>query len=135
MRTLTALLFALTLVLTGCSQESSEPAAQETASQEADGPEDTLPVLGAWESEPIEQSGRRLTLTLSDDNTYVATDGCVELPGRWDLAGGQVRLKPDRDGEVQCGAVADTPVTLPTAFAVEGDRLVPDEGDLVFTKS
>jgi len=134
MRTLTALLFALAL-LAGCANDPSSSDEGATASAESGGPEDTLPVLGAWESEPIEQSGRRLILTLSDDNTYVATDGCVELPGRWELEGGEVLLRPDRDGEVQCGAVADTPVALPRTLAVEGDRLVPDEGDLVFTKS
>lgn len=132
MRTLIAVLFAVTL-LAGCSTDGSDPAQDATTSAEGGGPADTLPVLGAWQSEPI-QSGRRLELTLSDDNSYVATDGCVELPGRWELDGEHVVLTPDRDGEVQCGAVADEPVELPKTLRVDGERLVPQGEGPTFTR-
>lgn len=130
MRLLAALLLALTL-LAGCS-DGSDPAADPGTSAGEEQPEDTLPVLGRWTSEPLD-SGQTVILTLSDDNTYVAENECLELTGRWELTGGQVLLTPD-DGGIQCGEDVGPPVELPKAFTVDGDRLVPDGEGPTFTQ-
>jgi hypothetical protein len=135
MRTLMALLFSITL-LAGCSSETSEPDAEQTTSAEAGGgPEDTLPVLGRWISaEPMPASGELLVLTLSDDNTYTATDGCAELTGRWELLDGQVVPTPDGSG-TQCGDPKDKPpVELPAALVVDGDTLTPPGLGMTFER-
>ncbi|SKB08529.1 hypothetical protein [Aeromicrobium choanae] len=131
MRLLAALLLALTL-LTGCADDGDPLATTETSEVEA--PEDTLPVLGLWESEPLD-SGRTIMLTLSDDNSYVAENECLELVGRWELAGGQVVLTPDERGSQQCGDDAGAPVELPPALTVDGDTLVPEGVGPTFTRN
>ena len=128
MRLLAALLLALTLV-TGCA-DGGDPTSSPSTSEGEERPEDTLPVLGLWESEPIE-AGRTIALTLSDDNTYVAENECLELTGRWELAAGQVVLTPDAGAGQQC---AGAPVELPSAFTVEGDHLVPEGTGPTFTQ-
>ena len=110
MRLLAALLLALTL-LTSCSDDSDPLATPETSEGEEQ-PEDTLPVLGRWESEPV-GSERVVILTLSDDNTYVAENECLELTGRWELSAGEVLLTPDEGGSQQCGEDQGPPVELP----------------------
>lgn len=130
MRLLAALLLALTL-LTGCS-DGSDPASDPGTSEGEEQPEDTLPVLGRWTSEPLD-SGQTVILTLSDDNTYVAENECLELTGRWELTGGEVLLTPD-EGGIQCGEDVGPPVELPDAFAVDGDHLVPEGEGPTFTK-
>ncbi|MFO6452917.1 MULTISPECIES: hypothetical protein [unclassified Aeromicrobium] len=130
MRLLAALLLALTL-LTGCS-DGSDTASDPGTSAGEERPEDTLPVLGRWTSEPLD-SGQTVILTLSDDNTYVAENECLELTGRWELTGGEVLLTPD-DGGIQCGEEVGPPVELPKAFAVDGDRLVPEGEGPTFTQ-
>lgn len=129
-----AVLFAITL-LAGCSNDTSEPDGAETSSAEVDGPQDTLPVLGRWAStEPMAASGRTLVLTLSDDNTYTATDGCTELTGRWELADDQVVPTPDDSGS-QCGDPKDNPpVELPQALVVDGDTLTPLGTGIAFAR-
>ena len=129
MRLLAALLLALTL-LTGCADDSDPLATTETS--EVEEPEDTLPVLGLWESAPLD-SGRTVMLTLSDDNTYVAENECLELTGRWELLGGQVVLTPDQGAGQQCGG--DAAVELPPALTVEGDTLVPEGAGPTFTRA
>ncbi|GAA2087976.1 hypothetical protein IDH50_16680 [Aeromicrobium tamlense] len=130
MRLLAALLLALAL-LTGCS-DGSDPASDPGTSPGEERPEDTLPVLGRWTSEPLE-SGQTVILTLSDDNTYVAENECLELTGRWELTGGEVVLTPD-DGGTQCGEDVGAPVELPPALTVDGDQLVPQGVGPTFTK-
>ena len=132
MRLLAALLLALTL-LTGCADDPNS-AEGPTTSEGSEQPEDTLPVLGLWESEPLE-SGRTIMLTLSDDNSYVAENECLELIGRWELTGGQVVLTPDERGSQQCGDDAGAPVELPSALTVDGDTLVPEGAGPTFNRS
>ncbi|GAA3544099.1 hypothetical protein AFL01nite_17140 [Aeromicrobium flavum] len=133
MRTLMAVLLAITL-LAGCSNDPSEPAA-ETPSAEVGEPQDTLPVLGRWVStESMAASGSRLVLTLSDDNTYTATDGCTELTGRWELTDDQVLPTPDDSGS-QCGDPKDdAPVELPESLVVDGDTLTPLGAGIAFER-
>lgn len=134
MRTLSALVLAV-LVLAGCAGETPDGYPAQTSSAGVGEPEDTLPVLGAWVSQPLPETGRRLILTLSDDDTYVITDTCSEMPGRWDLRGGQVLLTPDERGVVHCGDDEDPPAELPAALTVEDGRLVPEGTGPVFSRN
>ena len=123
MRALLAVLFSLTL-LAGCADESPKDPGSPTTTYTG-GPEDTLPVLGRWVSQG-DGAERQVVLTLSDDNTYAATNECLELSGRWELRAGQVVLTPDPGSGVQCGEDWGEPIELPSALTVDGDRLVPD---------
>lgn len=133
MRRLTAFVFAM-ILLAGCADPSADPSAEPDAvqptSQDA---EDTLPVLGAWRADPLDGSNGPLTLTLSDDNSYVITDSCIELPGRWELEGGRVLLTPADDGIVQCEPDADLP-DLSDELVVQGDQLVPEGNGPTFSR-
>lgn len=133
MRALLAVLFAV-LVLAGCADRTSSDEPSAPTSSYTGGPEDTLPLLGAWVSDaPWPATGRRVVLTLSDDNTYSASDACAELLGRWQLRGGKVELSPNDDG-VQCRDDGGDPIELPSSFTVDGDHLIADQGDLDFTQ-
>ena len=130
MRLLLGLVLALVLAA-GCSGPAEdEPEAPSTSSI---GPEDTLPVLGAWFSEPAPGTGERLVLTLSDDNSYSITDSCVELPGRWQLSQGKVELTPKPSENVLCPEVSEPPAVA-DSYEVEGESLVPVGDGPVFTR-
>ena len=131
MRALLAVLFSLTL-LAGCADESPKSADDPTSTYTC-GPEDTLPVLGRWVSEG-DAADRQVVLTLSDDNTYAATNECLELSGRWELRAGQVVLTPDPGSGVQCGEDWGEPIELPDALTVDGDRLEPEGAGQVFVR-
>lgn len=133
MRTLPALLVASAL-LAGCGLESPEDYPAQTTSTGVGEPGDSLSVLGAWVSEPVPETGRRLILTLTDDNSYVVTDTCSEAPGRWDLRGDQVLLTPDERGVVPCGDDEDPPLELADTLTVEGGLLVPTGTGPVFSR-
>jgi len=133
MRALLGVLLSLTL-LSACADEPSDTDPAPERSTYTGGPEDTLPLLGAWVSkEPWPSTGRRVVLTLSDDNTYAATDECAELLGRWQLRGGRVELAPNDDG-VACEDDGGEPIELPTEYVVEGDTLVSEGDGLDFTQ-
>lgn len=121
MRALLGLLLAV-LVMGGCSTESDRAEPGTTTASVA--PEDTLEVLGAWEGPDLVATDEPLILTLSDDNTYVIADSCVELPGRWELRGGRVLLTPNPQENVRCSENRTWP-TLVETYEVEDDRLVP----------
>ena len=121
----------LALVLTtGCAADPDDPAT--TSSTPSIGPEDTLPVLGAWQSQPTGRD-EPLVLTLSDDNTYSVTDSCVELPGRWQLSQGRVVLTPKKSENVLCEADREPP-EVAEEYLVQGDRLVPQGDGPAFTR-
>jgi len=131
MRLLLGLVLTFVLVA-GCSQEKTDdPAA--SPSTASIGPEDTLPVLGAWQSEEYVDRHERLVLTLSDDNTYMISDSCIEMPGRWQLSQGQVELTPKPEENARCSELHEWP-TLPEVYDVEGDRLVSPGEESIFTR-
>lgn len=129
MRTLMALVLA-GLLAAGCAGQTADPAPSESTM--TIGPEDTLPVLGAWESEPL-PGEEPLILTLSDDNTFTVTDSCVELPGRWQLSQGKVVLTPKVEEVVSCDEDREAPL-VSEELVVEDDRLVPEGAGPVFTR-
>lgn len=129
MRTLMALVLA-GLLAAGCAAETADP--EPSGPTATIGPEDTLPVLGAWESEPL-PGEEPLTLTLSDDNTFTVTDTCVELPGRWQLSQGKVVLTPKVEEVVLCDEDREAPL-IPDEYVVEDDRLVPEGAGPTFTR-
>ncbi len=129
MRTLMALVLA-GLLAAGCAAETADP--EPSGSTATIGPEDTLPVLGAWESVPL-PGEEPLTLTLSDDNTFTVTDTCVELPGRWQLSQGRVLLTPKAEEVVLCDEDREAPL-IPDEYVVEDDRLVPEGAGPTFTR-
>lgn len=129
MRTLAALVLA-GLLAAGCAAETADPEPSEPTM--TIGPEDTLPVLGAWESEPL-PGDEPLTLTLSDDNTFTVTDSCVELPGRWQLSQGRVVLTPKVEEVVLCEEDREAPL-IPDEYVVQGDQLVPEEAGPTFNR-
>lgn len=133
MRTPAVLLLAGAL-LAGCEITPPEGYPAQTTSPRDGEAGDTPAVLGAWVSEPVPETGRRLILTLTDDNTYVVTDTCSEIPGQWDLRGGQVLLTPDEHGAVMCGDDEDPPLELAETLTVEGGRLVPTGAGPVFSR-
>lgn len=133
MRRFTALILTA-MFLTGCADPGSDPQVSDDPSgvptQDA---EDTLPVLGAWKTGPVDGSDGPVTLTLSDDNSYVISDACVEMPGRWELEGGRVLLTPAEDGIVRCEPDADLP-DLPRDLMVDQDQLIPEGDGPTFTR-
>lgn len=129
MRLLLGLVLTLTLAA-GCAGDPDEPEA--SSSSASIGPEDTLPVLGAWQSQPTGRD-EPLVLTLSDDNTYSVTDSCVELPGRWQLSQGRVVLTPKESENVLCEADREPP-EVAEEYLVQGDRLVPQGEGPAFTR-
>ncbi|MBA4606897.1 hypothetical protein H1W00_00215 [Aeromicrobium sp. Marseille-Q0843] len=129
-----AVLVLVGALLGGCGLQSPEPYPGQTGSTGVGEPGDTLPVLGAWVSEPVPETGRRLILTLTDDNRYVVTDTCSQAPGRWDLRGDQVLLTPDESGVVLCGGDEDPPLELADALTVERGLLVPTGTGPVFSR-
>jgi len=128
MRLLLGLVLALVLT-TGCSADSDDPAA--SSGTPSVGPEDTLPVLGAWQSEEFVDTGEPLVLTLSDDNTYTISDSCIEMAGRWQLSQGRVELTPKPSENVRCSEQREYPRPS-ELYEVKGDAL--DGGDWTFTR-
>jgi len=122
MRLLLGLVLALALVA-GCGSPE-EPAASPTT--ESIGPEDTLPVLGAWQTNGSIHTDEPLVLTLSDDNTYTITDSCIEMPGRWQLLQGRVELTPKPEENARCSEQREYP-SIGGVYEVKGDMLVGEE--------
>lgn len=110
------------LFAAGCAGGTTDPAPSESTM--TIGPEDTLPVLGAWESPGNVDRDERFILTLSDDNTYSVSDSCIEMPGRWQLLQGRVELTPKPQENVRCSETHEWP-TIAETYEVDGDELLP----------
>ncbi|MFN8140536.1 MAG: hypothetical protein U0R49_12140 [Fimbriimonadales bacterium] len=114
------LIWAIALTLIGCGASGAQLAGTYTAKLvDKDGKKVDLSAAGQGES--------NVSLELRADNSYTMVTAGQSVEGRWQLAGSQLRLNPERTGdseETKSSELATKKINL--EVSADGKVLTPD---------